>query len=235
MRRGTFGALAVAAGVLAAVLPATAADAHVEITPARAAAGSTPRVVFEVPNEVVSAATRTIEVYLPDSTPVPTATPVAVPGWTARVLTATLATPLEYQGRRYDSRVTRVTWTATGQGLTGSASGRFPVALGPLPATDRLVFKVLQRYSDGQVARWIEVPAGGPEPEHPAPVLTVLPGNGPVPVSATATASPPAAAPTPAARAPQARHGTLVTTVAAVLAAFAVAGAALLYRRRSRT
>lgn len=242
MRRRMLTALAIAAGLLAAVLPATAAAAHVEIAPPRAAAGSSPRVVFEVPNEVAGAATTAVEVYLPATPAVPAAAPVPVPGWSARVLTASLATPLEFAGRRYGSRVTRVTWTATGKGITGTAAGRFPVVLGPLPPTDRLVFKVLQRYSNGQVARWIDEPTAGPEPEHPAPVLTVLPGKGPVPAapgaSAVASGVPtrgaPTVAPTPAART-GGRTGSAVAMVAAALAVAAVAAAAWLYRRRSAT
>jgi periplasmic copper chaperone A len=41
---------------------------------------------------------------------------------------------------------------------------------GVLSAVDRIVFKALQTYSDGDVVRWIEEPvAGEPEPDHPAP------------------------------------------------------------------
>ena len=40
--------------------------------------------------------------------------------------------------------------------------------------TNQVVFKALQTYSDGNVVRWIEAtPPGGPEPAHPAPVLTL--------------------------------------------------------------
>ena len=46
--------------------------------------------------------------------------------------------------------------------------------MGPLPETKEIVFKALQTYSDGDVVRWIEVtPAGGQEPEHPAPVVSL--------------------------------------------------------------
>src|SRR5207247_10495700 len=50
----------------------------------------------------------------------------------------------------------------------------FPVALGSLPDTDKIIFKVLQTYSDGSIVRWIDEPTtNGTEPEHPAPVLTL--------------------------------------------------------------
>ena len=38
---------------------------------------------------------------------------------------------------------------------------------------DTVDFKALQTYNNGDIVRWIEpTPAGGEEPEHPAPVLT---------------------------------------------------------------
>src|SRR5439155_989881 len=54
----------------------------------------------------------------------------------------------------------------------------FDVAFGQLPDdSDQLTFKTLQTYSDGKVARWIEEPAGGDEPENPAPVLKLTAGG----------------------------------------------------------
>jgi hypothetical protein len=51
--------------------------------------------------------------------------------------------------------------------------------MGPLPTdTDQLVFKALQTYDNGEVVRWIDAaPQGAPEPEHPAPVLTLTPAD----------------------------------------------------------
>ena len=58
-------------------------------------------------------------------------------------------------------------------------AGRVPavtVSAGPLPTKVKTVeFKAVQTYSDGEVVRWIEsTPKGGPEPEHPAPTLTLV-------------------------------------------------------------
>jgi len=65
-----------------------------------------------------------------------------------------------------------------------------------LPATPTLVFKVLQTYTDGRVARWIEVPqAGAAEPEFPAPVATLAAPPGGFPPSAAPSSAPPAASP----------------------------------------
>jgi periplasmic copper chaperone A len=67
-------------------------------------------------------------------------------------------------------------------GLTQVKPGQFrefDVSLGPLPKTDRIVFKALQTYSDGDIVRWIDVPQDGQaEPEHPAPVLKLPPASG---------------------------------------------------------
>jgi hypothetical protein len=51
--------------------------------------------------------------------------------------------------------------------------------MGPLPQVDKMVFKVLQTYSDGNVSRWIEEPTPGQaEPDNPAPVLTLTAASG---------------------------------------------------------
>jgi len=73
--------------------------------------------------------------------------------------------------------VSRITWTASAPD-TAIKPGQFlefPLSLGPLPDTDKIIFKALQTYSDGSVVRWIDEPpaAGGTEPEHPAPALAL--------------------------------------------------------------
>jgi hypothetical protein len=78
-----------------------------------------------------------------------------------------------------------------------------------LPDAPRLVFKVLQTYADGTVVHWIDLPADGTKPEHPAPVVTLSAAAVPSPAptgqasptsSPTVHASPstPAASPTSA-------------------------------------
>src|SRR5262249_25848156 len=66
----------------------------------------------------------------------------------------------------------------------------FTLRAGPLPKVNELVFKVVQTYSDGTVVRWIETtPEGGPEPDHPAPVLKVVAGEGETTPTTAASAS----------------------------------------------
>lgn len=58
-----------------------------------------------------------------------------------------------------------------------------------LPDAPRVVFKVLQTYADGTVVRWIDLPAGGPKPAHPAAVVTLSAAAPPTPAP-TGQASP---------------------------------------------
>ncbi|MGY1621478.1 DUF1775 domain-containing protein [Geodermatophilus sp. SYSU D00965] len=75
-----------------------------------------------------------------------------------------------------------------GPPLPSGEDAQFAVTVAQLPAgVTELVFPTIQSYADGTEDAWIEQAApGAPEPEQPAPVLTVAPG-------APAPASPPAA------------------------------------------
>ena len=117
-------------------------------------------VTLEVPNERSDSGTVKIELVFPASPRIASAQASPVAGWTAVV----------DQGA---GAVNRITWT--GGPLTGEDRVDLPVTLGPLPiGTQQVDFRALQTYQDGQVVRWIELPApGGEEPEKPAPVLTV--------------------------------------------------------------
>ena len=68
-----------------------------------------------------------------------------------------------------------ITWTATDAGLAPGQFDLFTISAGPLPTnTSKLTFKAIQTYSDGTTVNWIQATVkGAPEPEHPAPVLTL--------------------------------------------------------------
>jgi periplasmic copper chaperone A len=98
------------------------------------------------------------------------------PGWTVAVERATLSKPLKVHDSEVTEAVSRITWTAAdGVGVQAGQFQEFEISAGPLPEVDRIVFKALQTYSNGEIVRWIEEPmaGGGAEPEHPAPVLTL--------------------------------------------------------------
>jgi uncharacterized protein YcnI len=164
----------------AALLAGTGqAWAHVVAEPSSAAQGSYAVVSFRTPNEEDSAATVRLQVTLPAEHPIASVSVEPVPGWTATVDKTTLAHPLRTDDGEVGQAVSTLTWSG-GQIAPGQFQ-EFRVSLGPLPRdTDRLVFKAVQTYSNGDVVRWIDVPGpGDPEPEHPAPVLRLTPATEP--------------------------------------------------------
>ncbi|MDJ0342078.1 YcnI family protein [Streptomyces sp. H10-C2] len=172
MRRlTTVGALTGSVLLMAAV----PAFAHVTVQPGTAPKGSYSTVSFKVPNEQESASTIKVEVNLPADHPIPSVSTQPVPGWNVEVTKAKLATPLKTDDGMVNEAVTKITWTSAGSKIAPGQFQQFPVSLGPLPAdTAKLVFKTLQTYDNNQVARWIEEPKeGAPEPQNPAPSLTL--------------------------------------------------------------
>jgi len=169
-----------AAGVLAA---AGSAFAHVTVHPESYAKGATDGVLtFRVPNEEDTASTTKVQVFLPTDHPVLGVLVTPEEGWTAKVTTTKLKTPIKTDDGTITDAVSEITWSGgrIGQGEYED----FDVAFGQLPDdTAQLAFKTLQTYSDGNVVRWIETPqAGQEEPENPAPTLKLV--AAPAPASA---------------------------------------------------
>ena len=170
---------AVAGVTLATVLlGAGIAAAHVETDPGQANKGDDAVITFRVPNEEDNAGTVKLEVTFPLDHPVPNASTTAIPGWTAKVSTATLPKSVHQNNSDVATAVQTVTWTADpGVQIKPGEFLRFPVLAEALPDNaDKLTFTALQTYSNGDVVRWIDPPAadGAPEPEHPAPTLTLV-------------------------------------------------------------
>ncbi|MCL8011180.1 YcnI family protein [Streptomyces sp. AS02] len=164
------GALAGTA-VLALSVPAFA---HVSVQPeGTAAKGGYAVVDFRVPNERDNASTTKLEVTFPTDHPLASAMPEPVNGWDIKVTKSELDKPIEMHGNKITQVVSKITWTATGDGIKAGFFQKFPVAVGQLPEdADELVFKAIQTYSNKEVVRWIEVPQEGQEePDNPAPVL----------------------------------------------------------------
>jgi len=158
------------AGVCAA---AGTAFAHVVVDPHTAPQGGDAKVAFRTPNEEDSANTVKLEVSFPADHPVPTVLVEPVPGWTATVTKTNLPKPIKTDDGDVTQAVSEITWS--GGQITPGQFQDFPVSLESLPDdTDKLTFKAIQTYSNGDVVRWIDVAApGAPEPEHPAPTLTL--------------------------------------------------------------
>jgi uncharacterized protein YcnI len=174
-RAGVVTALA-ATGVLTA---AGVASAHVTVHPDSYAKGATDGVLsFRVPDEDDSASTTEVRLFLPAGHPLLGVLVSPHDGWTAKVTDTRLKTPVKTDDGTITDAVSEITWTG---GRIGPGHYEdFDVAFGQLPDdTSALTFKVLQTYSTGKVARWIEAAEqSGEEPENPAPVLKLTAGDG---------------------------------------------------------
>ncbi len=233
---------ALGAGALAgALLFAGAPTAHVTVSPSSAAQGSFTSIELRVPTESDTASTTKVDVHLDLNNPIATVSYQAVPGWTAKVTTSKLAKPItDDDGNQVTEAVSEIVWTAD-SASTAIKPGQFlafPIELGPLPKTGSIAFKTLQTYSDGSVVRWIEdTPPGGPEPEHPAPVLTLTAASGTGTSSAAPGSAPSVTATTPAAAPPASSGGSNAgaMTIAIIAGLLGLVGAVLGGAAYSRT
>jgi uncharacterized protein YcnI len=176
------------------VFMAAPAWAHVTIAPDSAEKGATDQeIVFRVPNEETTATTK-VQIAIPTDTPLAGVLAQPVPGWTTKVLTTHLSTPIHTDDGDVTDVVSEVDWTATSpaDGIPPDQFQGFDIIVGALPAdASEVTFKAIQTYANGDKVSWIETQtAGGPAPEHPAPVLTLTSGTG----KTTATTTPAAAA-----------------------------------------
>jgi uncharacterized protein YcnI len=178
--RAALGALAAgcAAGL---VLVAAPGWAHVEVSPGTAEQGGYAELSFQVPSESDKATTTRIQVFLPQDHPLASVSVKPHPGWHAKVVTRKLPEPMTTDDGQVTEGVYSITWTpdTRADALQPGQYDDFDISAGPLPDVPSLEFKTLQTYSDGTVVRWIDPPApeGDPEPEHPAPTLTLVPAS----------------------------------------------------------
>jgi uncharacterized protein YcnI len=156
-------------------LVALPASAHVTVTPSSAPKGGFQVLGFNVPNERADANTVKLEVTFPTKYPIAFVSVQPMVGWTVTPEKTTLAKPVKTADGDVTQAVTKVTWTATAGGLQPGQFDLFTISAGPLPTkTNKLTFKAVQTYSNGEVVSWIQEAAkGAPEPERPAPTLTL--------------------------------------------------------------
>ncbi|MFG3019050.1 YcnI family protein [Streptomyces sp. NPDC048254] len=194
LRRAATVTALTAASVLVA---AGVASAHVTVHPESYAKGATDGVLtFRVPNEEDTASTTKVQVFLPTDHPVLGVLVSPGDGWTAKVTTTKLKTPVKTDDGTITEAASEITWTG---GKIGAGQFEdFDVAFGQLPEdTGQLTFKTLQTYSDGKVVRWIEeAGSGGEEPENPAPTIKLTAGDDATTSTAPATQSSAKATPT---------------------------------------
>ncbi|GAA0691876.1 hypothetical protein GCM10010193_53050 [Kitasatospora atroaurantiaca] len=222
---------AVAAGALALAVPAFA---HVEVESDTAQALATNvTVTFTAEAESETAGLAKFQVVLPEGiAPGDVKVADAPQGWTFAA--------------------TADGYTVGGPALATGKDAVYRITIRQLPNAKELVFKTLETYGDGRIDRWIELPQGGAEPEHPAPILklaaaapgatTVSPST--VAPSSSAASSAPAspsaapsitasATPAPAAGSSDSSPAVPIAVGAAAVVALA-AGGAWWWRRRNR-
>lgn len=165
-------ALAIGAATLVAIAPMAAA--HVTVNPGEATKGGYAALAFRVPNERPDSGTTSLEVNIPEDTPIASISVKPTPGWTYTVERRTLPEPLDLHGRQVTEVVSKITWT--GGTINPGEFQEFEISAGPLPEdVDQILFPTIQTYASGEVVRWIDEPLdSGEEPEHPAPLLTLV-------------------------------------------------------------
>jgi uncharacterized protein YcnI len=157
----------------AALLYPAVAGAHVSVKPGSVAKGGFEILSFSVPNEKDDANTVQLEVEIPTKYPIASVMVQPMPGWTITAEKTRFARPVKTDDGQITEGVSKITWVATAGGLEPGQFDLFTISAGPMPTKpNKLVFKALQTYSDGDVVRWIQATVkGAPEPEFPAPVL----------------------------------------------------------------
>jgi uncharacterized protein YcnI len=152
------------------------AGAHVTVHADAAVQGGSAEIAFRVPTESDTARTVKVQVALPTDTPIAKVSVLPLQGWSYQVKKTALPNSVPAgHGETVSEVVGTIEWSAVDAGAAPGPGEYqvFRIAAGPLPRADRLVFKVVQSYSDGSVQRWIDQPVDGAEPEHPAPVLAL--------------------------------------------------------------
>ncbi|SCG70583.1 DUF1775 domain-containing protein [Micromonospora humi] len=172
-RQGRWAAALLAAALAGAVGwpgPASAAGVTVTTSPGEVHQGDAIELSVVVPADRPGSRTTKVELTMPADAPIGEVYPLSVPDWAPTITTRTLDRPVAGIHAPELNQVTHaVTWLRVPGGGAGAA--RLPLGMGPMPATDRLTFTVVQTFADGTVVRWAD-PAGG---AHPAPTVALLP------------------------------------------------------------
>ncbi|SCF30989.1 DUF1775 domain-containing protein [Micromonospora mirobrigensis] len=160
----------------AVAVSGAAVGVTVTTTPAQVHQGDAVEVAVLLPEERAGSRTTRIELRMPPDAPIGEVYPLSVPDWAPRITTRTLDRPVAgIHSPELDQVTEAVTWTRAPGAGTGPA--RLSLGMGPMPATDRVRFQLIQTYADGTVVRWAD-PAGGAHPAPTIPLLPALPVSG---------------------------------------------------------
>lgn len=166
-------AVGVAVAVLIAVVVGAApAFAHVTVTPAEAPPGFA-YLKFRIGHGCEGQATETLRVQIPDG--VVSVKPEMLPDWEAETDVGELDEPVELHGEQVTEGVREVRWS--GPPLPDDRTREFGLAvyLAAEPGTT-VEFPTIQECVDGSELAWIQTPGEGEtrdDLEEPAPAVTV--------------------------------------------------------------
>jgi uncharacterized protein len=148
-----------------------------------------------------------------------------------------LAKPITTDDGSITDIVGEIDWVATtpAAAVKPGEFGEFTIDADGLPDEKQVVFKAVQTYSNGAVVRWIDpVPPGGPEPEHPTPILelTAPASGGTTPTTSSVSTGDSATILAPSTKDNSARALGVIGIALGAVALVSATGA-LLRRRRS--
>src|SRR6201996_2342775 len=159
--------------VVAALLTAWPADAHVTLDGHPAMVGTWYKAVFAVPHGCAGSTTTKLRVQIPDG--VIDVKPMLKPGWNIDIVKGKYAVPYDFHGAKISEGVKEVVWSA-GK-LPDDYYDEFVVSTyltTNLKPDTVLYFPVVQECEQG-VSRWIDIPAEG-ETEHGHGAKSPAPG-----------------------------------------------------------
>jgi uncharacterized protein YcnI len=133
------------------------ASAHVTVLPKETTQGSYEMFTVRVPSENDTVPTTQIKVEFPSDVNISRFEPK--PGWNYEI------------EKDASDKITSVTWTAEGEGLSSTEFGLFYMQGKVADEAKEIVFKAYQTYQDGSVVEWV----GAPDAQKPASVTTVNP------------------------------------------------------------
>jgi periplasmic copper chaperone A len=198
------------AAVIAVLLAAPVAAAHVTLNPREWEAGGFAKFDVRVPNERDNADTTRVVMRFPDE--ILSASFQDVPGWDRQVEMAQLDQPIEIEGEQITEKIGTVTWSGgtiePGEFQEFGVSFQVPEDAEPGTA---LAFPSIQTYSNGERVRWI----GPEESDEPAPTVTVL--EAPPEEGEPAATETPAATPAPASAESEDEGGSDTLSIVALI------------------
>jgi len=173
----TTGALSL---VAASLFQPSTADAHAYLQIQTASAGYRQDIEVRVPHGCSGQPTNEVRIQIPDG--VTRVVPEIKPGWNVEMVMRTLDEPFKGEGGvMVTETVDQLVYTGGNLPDLFFEKFTFRVAL-PNTPNETLYFKTVQKCSNGEELRWIEVPEGGKkwfEYEYPAPPLLLTTPEGP--------------------------------------------------------